>query len=79
MIDRCVRRAIITIQWELTIFLQFGLLASKILKRPELSSDPRFSTNVARVANRAELVQIVTDALMQHERDHWLKEFEGLG
>lgn len=58
---------------------QFGLLASKILKRPDLSSDPRFSTNVARVANRAELVRIITDALMQYERDHWLKEFEGLG
>jgi succinate---hydroxymethylglutarate CoA-transferase len=24
-------------------------------------------------------VQIITDAMMQHERSHWLKEFDGLG
>lgn len=58
---------------------QFSLLASKILKRPELISDSRFSSNAARVANRTELVKIITDALMEHNRDHWLKEFDGLG
>jgi len=58
---------------------QFRLLAEKILKRPELASDPKFASNDARVANRDEIVQIVTDALMQHDREHWLKEFSGLG
>ncbi|EKM51552.1 uncharacterized protein PHACADRAFT_199064 [Phanerochaete carnosa HHB-10118-sp] len=60
-------------------YVQFGLLASKILKRPELLSDPKFSSNAARVANRAEIVKIITDTLMEHNRDHWLKEFDGLG
>ena len=59
--------------------LQFRSLAKHILARPELADEPRFSTNAARVANRAEIVQIVTDVLMQHEREHWLKAFEGIG
>ncbi|KAI0685625.1 CAIB/BAIF family enzyme [Cytidiella melzeri] len=58
---------------------QFTLLATKVLKRPELATDPKFNTNGSRVANRAELVQIITDALQQQERDHWLKELTGLG
>ncbi|THG98493.1 hypothetical protein EW026_g3699 [Hermanssonia centrifuga] len=58
---------------------QFKSLSNKILRRPELAADSKFSTNAARVSNRAEIVQIITDTLMQHERAHWLKEFEGLG
>lgn len=58
---------------------QFKTLAEKILKKPELVNDPKFSTNVARVANRAKIVQCITDVLMEHDRDHWLKEFTGLG
>lgn len=46
---------------------------------PELADDPKFSTNHARVANREEVIQIITDKLMEHERDHWLKEFTGIG
>ena len=59
--------------------MQFGLLATKILKRPELATDANFSTNGSRVANRAELIQIISDTLQQRERDHWLKELTGLG
>ncbi|KAI0801983.1 CAIB/BAIF family enzyme [Irpex lacteus] len=58
---------------------QFNLLATKILQRPELATDPKFSTNGSRVANRAELIQIISDTLQQRERDHWLKELTGLG
>lgn len=58
---------------------QFSLLATKILKRPELAKDPKFSTNAARVANRKELLQIITDTLKQRERDFWLQEFTGVG
>ena len=58
---------------------KFKLLAEKILKQPELAADPRFSTNKARVVNRAEIVKIISDALMENERDHWLREFSGLG
>ncbi|KAB5589309.1 CaiB/baiF CoA-transferase family protein [Ceratobasidium theobromae] len=58
---------------------QFALLADKVLGKPELATDIKFSTNGQRVKNRAELVQIITNALMQENRDHWLKKFQGLG
>ncbi|KAF7968349.1 hypothetical protein HWV62_30905 [Athelia sp. TMB] len=58
---------------------QFRLLAKKILEQPELSDDPRFSTNGARVKNRDTLIQIITDVLERHTRDHWIEKFTGLG
>ncbi|CAE6434768.1 unnamed protein product [Rhizoctonia solani] len=58
---------------------QFTLLADKVLGKPELATDAKFSSNGQRVKNRAELVQSITDALMQENRDHWLQKFQGLG
>ncbi|KAG6897769.1 hypothetical protein C0992_011438 [Termitomyces sp. T32_za158] len=58
---------------------QFALLAEKILDNPELASDPRFATNEARVANRVELVNIISGALLKQERVHWIERFTGLG
>jgi len=58
---------------------QYRLLAEKILLQPALADDPRFSSNGARVKNRAELIQIITNVLEQHNRDHWIKQFTGLG
>ncbi|PCH40304.1 CAIB/BAIF family enzyme [Wolfiporia cocos MD-104 SS10] len=58
---------------------QFATLAREILRQPELAADPRFSTNQARVANRAELVNIITNGLMQREREHWLELLRGKG
>ncbi|EFI27194.1 CAIB/BAIF family enzyme [Coprinopsis cinerea okayama7 len=58
---------------------QFKTLAEKILKNPTLATDPRFSTNDARVANRTELVKIISEALMEEDREHWLQQFKGLG
>ncbi|KAJ3532791.1 hypothetical protein NMY22_g7600 [Coprinellus aureogranulatus] len=58
---------------------QFKILAEKVLERPDLATDPRFSTNDARVAHRTELVQIINDILMQGERDFWLGRLTGLG
>ncbi|EIN12350.1 CAIB/BAIF family enzyme [Punctularia strigosozonata HHB-11173 SS5] len=57
---------------------QFALLANMI-GRPDLASDPRFTTNAKRVDHRAEVIQAVTEALMEHDRDYWLKRFEGGG
>jgi succinate--hydroxymethylglutarate CoA-transferase len=54
-------------------------LAEQGLERPDLASDPRFSTNDARVAHRAELVKIISDALMQEDGDYWLQQLTGLG
>jgi len=58
---------------------QFGILAAKILNQSELTSDPRFATNNARVANRTELLQTITNVLMTQKRDYWLQKFTGLG
>ncbi|KAF6757545.1 CoA-transferase family III domain-containing protein, partial [Ephemerocybe angulata] len=58
---------------------QFKILAEKVLDLPALASDPKFSTNDARVANRTELVQIINEALMKRDRDYWLERFQGLG
>ncbi|KAJ7134478.1 CAIB/BAIF family enzyme [Mycena epipterygia] len=58
---------------------QFAILADKVLGDPALAADARFATNEARVANRAELIRIITDVLMQNDREHWLARFTGLG
>jgi len=58
---------------------QFRLFSEKILQQPALADDPKFSSNGARVKNRAELVQIITDVLEQYSRDHWIEQFTGLG
>ncbi|KAG5714960.1 CaiB/baiF CoA-transferase family protein C7orf10 [Termitomyces sp. T112] len=58
---------------------QFKLLAEKILDNPALVTDPRFATNEARVANRAELINIITDVLQKQDRAHWIEQFTGLG
>ncbi|KDN37301.1 hypothetical protein RSAG8_10283, partial [Rhizoctonia solani AG-8 WAC10335] len=55
------------------------LVSDKVLEKPELATDAKFSSNGQRVKNRAELVQIITDILMQENRDHWLQKFQGLG
>lgn len=49
------------------------------MNNTSLAEDPKFATNEARVANRTELIQIITDVLMEQSRDHWLKKFMGLG
>ncbi|KLO06969.1 CAIB/BAIF family enzyme [Schizopora paradoxa] len=58
---------------------QFAVLADRILHKPELITNPKFSTNASRVANREELVTIISDVLLGHTRNYWLKEFNGLG
>ncbi|ASC64294.1 CoA transferase [Achromobacter denitrificans] len=46
---------------------------------PELSADPRFSTNPQRVKNREELVPLLAERMATGERDHWLAALEGVG
>ncbi|KAI0661976.1 CAIB/BAIF family enzyme [Cubamyces menziesii] len=58
---------------------QFKLFAETILGRPDLPSDPKFSTNKARVANRQELVALITETLAKEGRDHWIEKLTGLG
>lgn len=58
---------------------QFKLLTTIILQQPELAHDPRFSTNAARVANRRELIDIISAALKRHDRSHWIGRLTGIG
>lgn len=58
---------------------QFANLASKILLLPSLASDPKFSTNPARVQNRDELVKIITGVLMGRSKEQWMEVFKGKG
>ncbi|MDC0669035.1 CaiB/BaiF CoA transferase family protein [Nannocystis radixulma] len=54
--------------------LQFASLCAA-LGEPAWALDPRFVTNPARVAHRAELVGRLQDRLSQKTRDHWLRVF----
>ena len=58
---------------------KFKTLVERVLDLPELSTDPKFSTNDARVANRTELVEIINEALIKRDRDYWLDRFAGQG
>ncbi|AUA55258.1 Formyl-coenzyme A transferase [Achromobacter spanius] len=46
---------------------------------PELSADPRFSTNPQRVKNRTELVPLLAERMATGARDHWLTALEAVG
>ncbi|KAL1959100.1 hypothetical protein VTO42DRAFT_2887 [Malbranchea cinnamomea] len=52
---------------------------SKIVGKPELASDDRFSTNDARVAHRSELNEILHGIFKTKTTDEWLGVFEGSG
>jgi crotonobetainyl-CoA:carnitine CoA-transferase CaiB-like acyl-CoA transferase len=41
--------------------------------RPELAKDPKFATNPARIANRAEIVRAVGDILRAKPQAHWVE------
>ncbi|KAF9492048.1 CoA-transferase family III [Pleurotus eryngii] len=58
---------------------QFKTLATRILEQPALADDPRFSSNAARVANRTELIKIISDVLTTNTKDYWIEKFTGLG
>lgn len=44
-----------------------------VLGHPEWKTDPRFSTNGARVANRPLIKSLVARAVAPHNRDYWVK------
>lgn len=57
---------------------QFARLA-ELAGHREWSTDERFATNAARVANRAEMVRLVSDAIRQQPADTWLERLEAAG
>lgn len=56
----------------------FGLLCD-ILDRPDWRTDSRFTTNDARVANRAELERLIESVTTTRTTADWLTRFEGSG
>ena len=57
---------------------QFARLA-EICGHPEWAEDARFATNGARVANRAEIVELVSDAIRKRPAGEWFDLLEGAG
>ncbi|KAF8827475.1 hypothetical protein HHX47_DHR4000152 [Lentinula edodes] len=54
---------------------QFNTLCTLVLPLPSLPSDPRFSTNALRVANRNELIKLLEIELRKETKAHWLGKF----
>jgi glutaryl-CoA transferase len=46
---------------------------------PELAADPKFATNAARLANREELTQIISDLSRKQTTRYWLEGLECIG
>ena len=57
---------------------QFGKLAA-LCGHPEWTTDDRFSTNAARVANRADMVQLVGDCIRQKTAAEWFEKLDAAG
>ena len=57
---------------------QFGRLA-EICGAPEWTSDPRFATNGARVAHRAELVPLIAACIATRPAADWLEQLQAAG
>jgi formyl-CoA transferase len=57
---------------------QFARLA-ELAGHPEWANDERFATNAARVANRAEIVGLVADAIRRRPAAYWFDRLEAAG
>lgn len=53
--------------------------ACKALGKHELAEDPRFKTNLDRVKNREELIEILQEIFSKKPRDYWIKLFRKYG
>jgi crotonobetainyl-CoA:carnitine CoA-transferase CaiB-like acyl-CoA transferase len=45
----------------------------RALEVPGMETDPRFSSNSARLANKAELLELLRDIFLQHPRENWVQ------
>ena len=57
---------------------QFERLA-ELCSHPEWASDERFATNAARVANRDEMIRLVSECIRQKPADEWFGKLEAAG
>lgn len=51
----------------------------RVLERPDLATDARFTTNPQRVVNRAELIPLLQAAFKQRTTDEWLPALRAAG
>lgn len=51
-------------------------LCTNVFEKPEMISDPRFKSNVDRVANRVELDEIILEVMAWYPREHWCQKLE---
>jgi crotonobetainyl-CoA:carnitine CoA-transferase CaiB-like acyl-CoA transferase len=51
----------------------------ELLDRPDLSQDPRFTTNARRVQHRAELIPLIEEIMAERDSDAWLADLEHAG
>lgn len=58
---------------------QFKILCENVLDRRDIPLNAKFATNGARVANRDELVGLITNLMRQHVQSYWLEKLTGLG
>lgn len=56
---------------------KFWTLLTQRIDRPDLAADPRFVTNADRLANRAELTEMLDGLFGQHPVAHWQERLEG--
>ncbi|SAK98823.1 formyl-CoA transferase [Caballeronia temeraria] len=50
-----------------------------VLDMPQLAADPRFADNAGRMANRDELVRLLTERLVTRTTDEWIRAFDEVG
>src|SRR5260370_27194522 len=51
----------------------------QLLKREDLATDPRFTSNPQRVRNRQELVPALQEEFLRHTTEEWLPELRAAG
>ncbi|MDZ4400446.1 CoA transferase [Hydrogenophaga sp.] len=51
---------------------QYQQLCTDVLERPDLATDPRYTTTPLRVQNREQLVPVIADILRTRSVDHWM-------
>jgi len=58
---------------------QFKLLCDEVLECPEIAADPRFTTNIARLEHRKQLIPILERALRTRGASEWQERLARTG
>lgn len=58
---------------------QFRTLCQMVIERPQLSEDPRFRNNLARIENRVALVEILSECFRKQSTKEWMRRLRSAG